>query len=239
MMGAGLAISAYETADVIEFRDHAPVRLFVYMALRAVDADPRPTFYGGRESLAMALAVAPNLSGFKAVKNATRALLDRGLISVDLRGAPGRATRYALLNGNGSALSIDGERSTYPVATTGDAELAVSKSQRGTLSDPTGYAHRPERGPLSVPPRRKEDKEEEGRASATPNRSCRIHSTWEHSKPCRACANDRRAAEATPVARRESTMSPQVLDCGTGNHRRLNDGTCLICENVDPLWEVA
>lgn len=237
-MGAGLVKAAYAAADELQMRDHAPVRLFVFMAVTAVDSDPQPTFYGGREALAAAIAAPRTASGFKVVRDATSALVARGLILVASKAAPGRPTRYDLLDGRGCPLTLNGARSTSPVSESGHAHRAVNNSQRSTLSVAMAHAQRAERGTVSVPPKEEEEKEEETRASA-PTRSCRRHPNWEHSDPCRACANDRRAAEVQSASRAPATMSEQRPDCGPGNHRRLPDGTCILCPDRGALAEIA
>ncbi|GAA2533206.1 hypothetical protein GCM10009860_11560 [Microbacterium mitrae] len=246
MMGAGLAKAAYSVAYTQGLREHAPVRVYVFMALTALDNDANPTYFAGRASLAESLAIVPGTtSAIRAVDRAVGVLANYGLISTLAKSAPGRHSRYAILDGEGNPLRPKSP-AAMDTASRGVNDHGSDTARRGLTGDGriplngrmhTGFGA--EHTPLSGALRKKEDKEEEGRASATPTRSCRIHSTWEHSKPCRACANDRRAAEAAPDPRRDSTMSPRVLDCGTGNHRRLNDGTCMICENTDPLWEVA
>ncbi|GAA3654455.1 hypothetical protein [Microbacterium marinilacus] len=72
---------------------------------------------------------------------------------------------------------------------------------------------------------------EEARARTS---TCRRHPSWDHDEPCMACKRDREAAEAAAAVKLPSTMSPRILDCGPGNHTRLQDGTCTRCENRDP-----
>lgn len=239
-MGAALAKAAYVAADALEIREHAPVRIFVFMALTALDTDPRPSFYAGREALAGAIAAPRTAGGFKAVKDATSALVARGLISVANKAAPGRPTKYDLLDGHGAPLKPDAARSPFPDSGSGHARGAVNNSERGTLSVETGHAQPPQRGTLTVPPKEDKEKEEEGtRVSAPPPRSCRRHPSWEHSEPCRACAADRRASDEHRRTRPPVTMSERRVDCGPGNHRRMPDGTCMLCEDRDPLAEIA
>ena len=210
--------AAFARADALRLRDHAPVRAFVFMANTAVDSDPHPSYFGGRDALAGALAVPHTESGYHAVKRAVTYLTRHGILSVASKGAPGRNTRYLLLDGEGGPLR----------PATGAAQRPVNNSEQGPLSDGTGAAQRPEQGTLSGPLRRKEEKEEETRASA-PTRSCTRHTSWEHAERCRACGEDRRAAEALTAARRPATMSEVRGDCGTGRHRMLPDGTCMLC----------
>lgn len=232
-MGAALAKAAYAASDALEVREHAPVRVFVFMALTALDSDPRPTFYGGRDALAEAIAAPRTPAGFRAVRNAVHALTDLGLISATRKAAPGRAAHYALLDGAGSPLHPDGGRSpsSIQVATdaSGDAERPVNNSQRGTLSGRNGGRSVVSTGDAERTPKEEEEEKEETRASA-PARTCLRHPNWDHSERCRACGEDRRRAEAAVAARRPSTMSERRGTCPPDKHRMLEDGTCMLCE---------
>ncbi|GAA1733040.1 hypothetical protein GCM10009746_14150 [Microbacterium paludicola] len=245
MMGAGLAKAAYAAASALEMRDHAPVRLFVYMALTALDSDPRPSFYGGRDALADALAAPQDVTGHRSVKKAVRALTAAGLIQLSGKPAPGRPGRYLLLDGRMSPLGVHGDPSGIPVAVepagTGTPDGSVNSAERGPLRVTTGTPEGSERGPLKGPPRRREEKEEEARTRATPPlpppitsstatpRTCTVHSSWEHSIPCRACGTDRRAAETAASARRPATMSEPRGACKTGHRFDASSGYCTIC----------
>lgn len=239
-MGAGLAKAAYAAANALELREHAPVRLFVFMALTARDGDSPPSFYGGRESLAHALAAPGDATGYRSVKKAVSSLTSSGLIALRTRPGRGRRAQYDLLDGRGGILHI-GDPSEVPVdeprPELETPQGSVNKSVRGPLKSTLGTPEGPFGDPSGVPLGGEED-EEETRASAPP-RSCTRHSSWEHSQPCRACANDRRAAELHSVARTPDTMSPRIVDCGPGKHKPLPGGTCMLCEFRDPLWEVA
>lgn len=240
MMGAGLAKAAFSAANTLRVREHAPVRLFVYMAIIAVDADPHPSFYGGREALAFALGAPRDDAGYRSVKKAVRALSKHGLIDLRERPGRGRRARYNLLDGHGDPLRI-GDPSGQPEAAElrplGTPEGAVNNSHWGPLRAGLGTPEGPIGDPSGVP-LGGEEKEEETRASA-PTRSCRRHPSWEHTEPCRACAVDRRAAEAQSASRAPSTMSEQRSNCGPGNHRRMLDGSCLFCTDRDPLADIA
>lgn len=262
MMGAALAKAAYAAADALDVREHAPVRAFVFMALTALDTDPRPSFYGGREALAAAIAAPRTASGFKVVRDATSALVARGLISVAGKAAPGRATRYDLLDGKGSPLTGNGARSASTDSETGHAEGAVNNSERGTLSVAMVHGERAQRGTLTVPPKEEEDKEEEGtRASApptlpvdnSPSRTCRRHPHWEHDDPCRACAADRRASATAITVRATSRISnPRWIDetcpaAWSADRQHVlgeKSGQCINCADRplaadDPLADIA
>lgn len=227
-MGAGLALAAYAAADARGMRDHAPVRAFVFMALRARDDDSRPAFFAGRDALAGAMSAPRSASGYRSVERAVRTLADQGLIKTEAKGAPGRNTRYSLLDGTGNPLAINTRRSPSPVDGTPDTERPVSNSEHPTLSVQTPDAQRPEHPTLSVDLRKREEKEEE-RASA-PARTCTRHSSWKDSGPCAACRNDRVSAEEFAAKRRPATMSERVIDCSPTPHRVLSDGTCMRCE---------
>lgn len=146
MMGAGNVRLVY-----VYWRDlpGGPFRLLAYMALRALDNDPSPLFWAGREELAFALGrrvppVTDDMSKrirnkhFKAVKDATSILLDRGAVSVAERPAPGRNAVYALhlaaTTGHGNRTS-NGARKP---STTGHG----FRRQRGTVFVDTGHENR-------------------------------------------------------------------------------------------------
>ncbi|RKN66399.1 hypothetical protein D7252_01495 [Microbacterium sp. CGR2] len=236
-MGAGLAKAAY-VAAARAGTDHAPTRVLVFMALVALDADPEPSYFGGRIALAESLGAPSTTSGFRAVDRAMATLSKLGLTAVASKGAPGRHTRYLLRDGTGSPLSADTPRSPSGVARTDHADRVVNNSEHTTVSGRTHHGELSEHTTVSVDLRKREEKEEETRASA-PARTCRRHPSWEHSEPCRACAIDRRAAESQTLAQTRGTMSERRTDCGNGKHRRFPDGTCMLCEDRDPLADIA
>lgn len=237
MMGAGLAKAAYAAAGRAGV-DHAPTRVLVFMALVALDADPEPSYFGGREALAESLGAPATTSGFRAVDRVMSALSRVGLTVVAQKGAPGRHTRYLLRDGNGSPLAANTPRSPSGDSNSHHAHRVVSNSDHTTVNGRTHHGELSEHTTVTVDLRRREEKEEETRASA-PARSCTRHPTWEHNSPCRACAADRRAAETQAASRRPATMSPDVQDCGSGNHRMLADNTCMLCTYRDPLADIA
>lgn len=252
-MGAGLVKAAFVAADARGMREHAPMRLYTYMAVTALDSAAQPVFYGGQDSLALALAVPRNESGHRAVMRALRKLTEGRFLAVDVKGAPGRTARYRLLDGNGAALTAakvlpgTGDAERQASSDTGDAE----RPEQVTFSNGTPDAERPEQVTLSVALRSSEEaiKEEgeEERASATPPRTCKKHSHWDHNEPCRACGADRKAAEAADTSlfqdgklkrsavarnleRYRAEYGPNAtLDCFLGVHARLTDGTCRHC----------
>lgn len=169
--------------------DHAPTRLFVYMAVRALDSDPRPTFWEGYDAIARALGNSGS-AGHRAAGRALRTLRDAGAIETVGRPAPGsRTARYALLDGEGCPLR--------PVAVVGRSASGDDYSQD---------AHRPVNAGRSAPNagrsagytqdahRPTEEKEEEEEEVPPPSTCSRHpHGTRE---PCGACGAARRAAEA-------------------------------------------
>lgn len=167
-MGAGLAKAAYAAAARSSI-DHAPARVFVFMALAPLDTDPVPVYFGGRDALAESMGAPATTSGFRAVERAISALRKNGLIAVAEKGAPGRRTRYRLLDGGGFPLSINGPRSAVGESEAPTAERPVSKLEHPPLSDRTPTAEWSEHPPLSVDRRRKEEKEEKTCASAPPS----------------------------------------------------------------------
>lgn len=237
-MGAGLVNAAYALATADRFQDHRSMRLFVYMANRALDRDPRPSFYAGQSSMLEAIAGTDPGT----MRRSLRRLREVGYIVLDehQRAQTGRRSTYYLEDGTGHPLqpADTSEVTRQNAPSPGGADRPVTLPRLAGRSVPTGGADRPRLAGQNAPPKEEEEEEEETRASA-PARSCRRHPNWEHSEPCRACASDRRAAETASLGRRPTTMSERLIDCGVGNHDRLPDGTCKLCENRDPLWEVA
>lgn len=213
-MGAGLVMAAYEVAARMQL-DHAPTRVFVYMAATAVDADPQPVFFGGRDALAGALGAPADSNGYRAVERAVNALSRRGAVAVESKGAPGRNTRYRLRDG-ASPLAPNARRSASPDVGTPDAERPVSNQEHPTLSGRTPDAERYEHPTLSVGLRRKEEHKEEG----PPSRFCLNHPNGT-SAPCGACGDARRVADAwKPPSRPARTHLHQFDEvsgyCGCG-----------------------
>lgn len=88
---------------------HGPFRVLVYMALRSMDNDKPPTFWGGREDLALAIGrivpdedtsnhevTAARNAAFKAARDATTLLAKWGAISEMKGAAPGRRRTFML-----------------------------------------------------------------------------------------------------------------------------------------------
>lgn len=160
-MGAGNVKLAY--AHWADLPDKA-FRVLVYMALVSRDQDDPPTFYAGREALALALGrivreasdetAAERNAAFKAVREVTRVLVRRGTVRVLKPAAPGRNTVYALnldritghgqrapsmaSTGHGSRTPSDAERGTVA-----GHDGARSASQRGTVTRGSGHGNRP------------------------------------------------------------------------------------------------
>jgi len=82
--------------------DHAPFRVFLYMAKVARDDDPR--FWQGREALALAIGRGPSeladptirKAAYRAVARATAALVKAGAVVVTAPARPGRNAEYTL-----------------------------------------------------------------------------------------------------------------------------------------------
>lgn len=227
-MGAGLVKAAYAAADAIGMREHAPMRVYLYMAVTALDSDPEPVFYGGRDALATALAAPRDESGYRTTGKAVRSLVERGLITAVGKGAPGRHARYRLLDGRGGFLTVDTGTSGSSVATaTQEPQVPVNNQEQRNLTDRTQEPQVPEQRTLKFPLRRKEENKEE----APPTRTCNRHTTWDHAEPCAACRRDRVAAEAATAARRPATMSEAPSDCPSGQHQfDPISGYCARCE---------
>lgn len=240
-MGIGLVKAAYDVAAARGLREHAPMRVFVYMAVSALDSDARPAYFGGRYRLAHALGAPPTSSGLKLVKQAVSALNQRGLIQLDVRPAPGREARYALLDGAGAPLRINAAPPESSDTKTGDHEGAVNSSERGTLSDPTGHPQGAQRGTLTRPLRRDGGTKEE--ESTPPPRTCTIHPDWDHDRPCRRCGHDRQARRSLAQPSRTGTRTPPLLRRSIrllrlrhsrGRSQTRNRGSSMTTETVQP-----
>jgi len=143
-VGAGLVKAAFAVASEHSL-DHAPARLLLFMAVTALDDDPAPAFYAGRDSLATALGKSGS-AGHRAVTRALEPLTTAGLIS-SRPAAPGHPARHLLLDGHGRPLRPDAGRSASSVEVTEDAHRPSnegrSPDQRRTVTVPTRDAHRP------------------------------------------------------------------------------------------------
>lgn len=190
-MGFGLALAAYDVANRARL-GHAPTRVYVYMATVASDADPTPTFFGGRDALTNALGVDSDPNGYRAVERAVQALRKAVVVTQCAKGAPGRNARYSLRDETGQPLTTNTRRSASPVEGTPDAERPVSNPEHPTLSGETPDAERREHPTFSVP--QKEGKEL--REGKPPSRFCPKHPKGTAGIPCGACKDARLAADA-------------------------------------------
>lgn len=206
-MGAGLVKAAYRVAAATKL-DHAPARLLVFMAVTALDDDPTPTFYAGRDALAAALGN-EGTAGHRAVTRALDALTRAGVIS-STGAAPGRPARHRLMDGEGRVLTpLNEGRSPSPVTRTEDGERPSnggrSADERRTVSVPTEDGERP--------PEEERRNEEEG--TAPPSRFCPQHPNGT-SAPCGACGDARRAADAWKPPRRPVRPHTHSFDAVSG-----------------------
>jgi hypothetical protein len=151
LMGAGLVKTAYSVANAIGL-DHAPTRLFVYMAVIAKDTDVRPVFYGGRDDMARALGN-QGTAGYRAVGRALSALTTLRLVE-STPAAPGRRADHYLLDGadplrpfayRPESGTEDAHRHVNKSATE-DGERHVNKSERMTVSGRTDDGERTDGG---------------------------------------------------------------------------------------------
>lgn len=236
MMGAGLAKAAL-VASAAAGVPYASRCAFVYMALIARDADPKPTYFGGAAAIAEILGHANDEAGLRATRRAVTPLTRAALLEHRRRGR-GRTSLYALMDGAGLPLMTGREPSEQTRARQ-DENRPVKSGMTGRFmsDDRTVSGRMTGQKPSSVG--EEEEKEEEGTRASAPPRTCRRHPSWDHDQPCRACAIDRRAAEAWQSTRRPTTMSPRLRRCEPGQHRRIADGTCMLCEDRDPLAEIA
>lgn len=155
-MGAGLVKAAYAAAQRGALREHAPMRLYVYMAVVALDDAEEPLYYGGRDSLAEALAAPRTPAGFKLVRQAVATLVRRGYLDLKSRPAPNHNARYRLMDGAGSPLTAksNGAPAESPEDSTGHPEGAVKNSEQSTLrvstEHPQGLNGAPSDSPRGV-----------------------------------------------------------------------------------------
>lgn len=147
-MGAGLVKAAYRAAASVNL-PHAPARLFVFMALVALDGDRTPAYFGGREKLAEALGKPQTDAGYRAVGRAVESLVKQHKLIGVTRGGPGHKARYALLNASGEPLRAvqDTGRSASGDEEARDAHRPVntgrSAHEHRSVSAQTHDAHRP------------------------------------------------------------------------------------------------
>lgn len=149
LMGAGLVKAAFTLAKRVGL-DHAPTRLFVYMAVVAMDNDENPVYYGGRDDMARALGN-DGEAGHKAV---TRALapLTAANLTRSTKASRGRRASHYLLDGE-KPLRPEKEDAHRPVSNPelGDADRPVNNPERGTVSGRKGDGERSNAGRSASP----------------------------------------------------------------------------------------
>ena len=156
LVGAGHATRVY--VEWSGLPDKA-FRLLVHMALTAKDSHTEPTYWGGREALAVALGMPANdKKSHLSVKRAVRVLVDAGAVSRVLTGYAGKRSEYRIHFPERGALS-DPHRGAQKVP------------HRGALSDPLGVHSVSERGALSDPPRTTRTTEENKEEGKSPSKS--------------------------------------------------------------------
>ncbi|MGO1735346.1 MAG: hypothetical protein ACTHZ9_03345 [Leucobacter sp.] len=206
-MGAGLNLAAYAHGHDLE---HAAMRVYGYMALRALDTDAAPKYWGGREALAAAIGGAPDAAGFKAVQRALSALRRSGLVRDELAAHRGRQATYLLLDGAGSPLR--------PFSAMGDAERPP-KVEKGGRSAGERVTVSVRKGDGDRHPEEEEEKEEE--RGLAPSRFCSLHPDGTQ-RPCGACA---RAREQLKVWEQAQAAKPRPER--VHQHRAAGDGSCI------------
>lgn len=103
-MGAGNVGLVYATWSQL---NHAPFRVLVYMALRTLDKDEPPMFWGGREELAFALgraipegndpeSIRVRKAAYEAVKDVMKTLKKAGAVTLERPAMTGQNAVYAL-----------------------------------------------------------------------------------------------------------------------------------------------
>jgi hypothetical protein len=149
---------------------HAPFRLLAYMALRSMDADSPPMFWGGREEQAYALGKAVpegrdeeskrvRQASFDAVKDAMKVLKARGAVAQTNTACAGQRASFAL---NLRAQKVGGSETP--------AGEVKTPPERGSQTPPVEGSQTPEWGGLSLPPRSRGTSRGEQRISQSAHR---------------------------------------------------------------------
>lgn len=194
-MGAGLAKAALAASVDLP---HAPRLLLVAMSLQAMDADPAPTCFAGRDVLVDAMGLPRSDFGYRALRKHIVRLREAGWISVTAHAAPGRAARYALhvTNGGPSGSSVKGSRGIALDPRTEEQERPLMPINGGTSGANGGTSST--RTEVQPVPR---EEEEENREEDPPSPHCTTHPNGT-SEPCRKCGEARRKAESWRPPRR-------------------------------------
>lgn len=240
-MGIGLVLAAYDAAERLGL-DHAPTRVFVYMAAVALDADQRPAYWKGREALAHALGSA-GANGHRAATRALASLTTAG--AVERTGAPapgGHNARYTLLDGHGAPLRPirnAGRSAAHDQPETQDAQPPTNAGRSAPNAGRSAVLTRDAQPPTEE----EQEKQEEGVHESTPARTCTTHPSWDHDKPCRRCGADRKAAELHEAAidaerqRVKATRPPRLVEV-TAYERTLIDsavrGLGTVADRLQP-----
>ncbi len=203
---------------------HAPFRVLAYMALRTLDDDDPPMFWGGRESLAVALGrIVPKpqdeqskrerKAAFEAVKDVTSTLRRFGAIELVEEARPKRNAVYAL---NLHRLMVGAESPPSPPepSALGHGEMVGAETPPvvGVQTPPVVGAE-PADGGGSTPTRR------EGREITTNEGIGRVDLRSPRLLSARAReADDRISTPRVP--------GPACGECGTELDP---DGSCFVC----------
>jgi len=130
---------------------HAPFRMLAYMALRSMDSDDPPRFWGGREELAYAIgrpvpegkdeaANRERKTIFGAVKDTQRALKARGAITLLKDAGPGQNAVFAINLRTpivGGSQTPPGVAQSPPVGGSQTSPVGGSEPGNGGVSDPS------------------------------------------------------------------------------------------------------
>lgn len=205
-LGTKLMTRAYFAAAELGL-GHAPTRLLVYMALRALDDDTPPVSFIGRDTAAEVLGNrGTDAQRHDAVKKVIGSLKRAGVIALRNKPHEGRRAEYVL---------------HLPARV--DASSPLYRSEGGTQI-PSGGKPDPQEGGTGVPPNEYLKREIEEEA---PSPYCRFHPTGTD-KPCFACKTAREAFEQRPRKVKQFVVHPEDL-CADGSHKWMPDGTCNFC----------
>lgn len=149
------------------------------------------------------------------IRDSLEALSDQGKIA-RARITAGRAVRWRIL------ADPAGIPATHP------ADIPATHPADNPAGDPAGDL-------AGIPVPEGKGTELKGDASSPTNRTCTRHRDWNHSEPCRACMNDRKAAQSRPTVSQPYTVQP---DSSCTTHRWMTpeaDGR-RTCMNCPTLW---
>jgi len=226
-MGAGLVKAAYAVGAVCSI-DHAPMRVFVYMALVAVDSDPEPRYWGGYDDLAVAMGKS-GPAGHRAAGRALSALSTAGLIQSS-GAAPGRNSRYRLLDGNAVPLRPLANRATPDAHRPANVGRSASDEAVDNSRTPDAHLSNAGRSPVATPDAHRPTEEEAGElGGGKPSRYCANHPNGT-AQPCGPCRDARLADDArSQGSKQDIPRTPRPPKPGECAHASVHSRRCDAC----------